>query len=214
MKLVLATKNPDKIREIKQLLADLPVEILTYKNVDYFPETIEDGNTLIENAQKKALEVRKATGLPSLADDTGLFVDYLNGKPGVYSSRFAGENVTYKENRQKLLSLMKDAKNSERSAYFKTVAVYVDDKGKIHTATGICKGMIIEKERGINGFGYDPIFIPKGIDKTFAEMDNEQKNRISHRGVAFRKIKQRIVAYAQARNSDKSECYKEWGRGF
>jgi len=187
--IILATKNLDKIREIRQLLTDLPITILIYKDVRCFPDIVEDKDTLEDNAIKKALELRKVTGLPSLADDTGLFVDYLNGEPGVYSSRFAGKNASYVHNRQKLLSLMKNAKNQERSAYFKTVVAYVDEYGKVYTVTGICEGNIIDKERGTKGFGYDSIFLPKGMNKTFAELSDEEKNKISHRGIAFRKIK-------------------------
>ncbi|MEA3475344.1 MAG: RdgB/HAM1 family non-canonical purine NTP pyrophosphatase [Candidatus Cloacimonadota bacterium] len=189
MKLVLATKNKDKIQEIKSLLQDLNIDILTFKDFDSFPDTIEDKLTLEGNAGKKAQAIWQNFKLPVLADDTGLFVDALNGKPGVYSSRFAGENATYEQNREKLLYMLKDIPKEKRTATFKTVIVFVDKKGSKFVVNGECKGYIGFEERGKNGFGYDSIFYYDNVNKSFAELSSEEKNKVSHRGIALRKIR-------------------------
>ena len=189
MKLVLASKNKDKIQEIKSLLQDSHIEILTFKDLESFPDTIEDQPTLEGNAEKKAQTLWKKFKLPALADDTGLFVDALKGKPGVYSSRFAGENVTYKQNREKLLYMLKDIPKEKRTAAFKTVIVFIDKKGSKFVVNGECKGYIGFKEKGENGFGYDSIFYCDNSNKTFAELSSDEKNKISHRGIALRKIR-------------------------
>ncbi|MCK4357671.1 MAG: RdgB/HAM1 family non-canonical purine NTP pyrophosphatase [Candidatus Cloacimonetes bacterium] len=188
MKLVLASKNEDKIKEIKSLLQDLNLDILTFKDFESFPDTIEDKSTLEGNAEKKSRAIWKKFHLPALADDTGLFVDALNGKPGVYSSRFAGENVTYKQNRQRLLFVLKDIPKEKRTAAFKTVIVFIDKEGSKFVVNGECKGYIGFKEKGDNGFGYDSIFYYDNSNKTFAELSSDKKNKISHRGIALRKI--------------------------
>jgi XTP/dITP diphosphohydrolase len=188
MKLVLATRNEDKIQEIKSLLQGLNIEILTFKDFDSFPDTIEDQSTLEGNAGKKAQAIWQNFKLPVLADDTGLFVDALNGKPGILSSRFAGENVTYKQNRQKLLNVMKSIPKKNRTAAFRTVIVLVNEIGSKITVSGECKGYIGFEERGNNGFGYDSIFYYDNANKTFAELSSEEKNKVSHRGIALRKI--------------------------
>ena len=189
MKLVLASKNKDKIQEIKSLLQDSHIDILTFRDFESFPDTIEDQLTLEGNAEKKARIIWKKFKLPALADDTGLFVDVLNGKPGVYSSRFAGENVTYKQNREKLLYMLKDIPKEKRTAAFKTVIVFIDKKGRKFVVNGECKGYIGFEEKGENGFGYDSIFYCDNLNKTFAELSSEEKNKISHRGIALRKIR-------------------------
>ena len=192
MKLVLATKNKDKIQEIKSLLQDLSIEILTFKDFDSFPDTIEDQLTLEGNAGKKAQAIWQNFKLPALADDTGLFVDALNGKPGVYSSRFAGENATYKQNRQKLLYMLRDVPKEKRTATFRTIIVFIDKKGSKFVVQGECKGYIGFEERGENGFGYDSIFYYDNVNKSFAELSSEEKNKISHRGIALIKMKEVI----------------------
>jgi len=192
MKLVLATKNKDKIQEIKSLLQDLKIEILTFKDFDSFPETIEDQLTLEGNAGKKAQAIWQNFKLPVLADDTGLFVDALNGKPGVYSSRFAGENATYKQNRQKLLYMLSDVPKEKRTATFRTIIVFIDKKGSKFVVQGECKGYIGFSEKGENGFGYDSIFYYNNSNRTFAELSSEEKNKISHRGIALIKMKEVI----------------------
>ncbi|MBC8527754.1 MAG: RdgB/HAM1 family non-canonical purine NTP pyrophosphatase [Candidatus Cloacimonetes bacterium] len=192
MKLVLATQNKDKIKEITLLLHDLPIEILTYKDFDFFPNIIEDKNSLKGNAEKKARKIWeefKESRVSVLADDTGLFVDALNGKPGVYSSRFAGENVSYKHNRQKLLNMLKNVPKGKRTATFRTVIVLIMKNGNKIVAQGQCKGYIGFEEKGDKGFGYDSIFYLNGYNKSFAQLTRKEKNKISHRGIALRKIR-------------------------
>ncbi len=188
MTIVLATKNQDKIREIREILSDLPVEFKTMANFPDMPDVIEDGETLEENAIKKAMEFHKFTGLPALADDTGLEVDVLNGAPGVYSSRFAGAEASYADNRKKLIEELKDISTEDRGAQFRCVVAFVDGSRKI-TTEGIVRGKILPEEQGNSGFGYDPVFWVPEFKKTFAEIDLEKKNAISHRGIAFRKMK-------------------------
>lgn len=188
MKIVLATKNKDKIREIKKILSDLPVEIKTMADFEGIPDVEEDGATLEENAIKKATEFHKFTGLPAIADDTGLEVDALNGAPGVYSSRFAGEEASYEDNRKKLLRELENVPEAKRGAQFRCVVAFADGSRRM-TTEGIVRGKILREERGDSGFGYDPVFWVPEFEKTFAEIDLEKKNAISHRGIAFRKMK-------------------------
>ncbi len=192
-KLLLATLNSDKVLEIKKAVKDLSIEILpasTFKNV---PHVDEDKPTLEGNAIKKAVVLSKFTNLPALADDTGLEVDALDGAPGVYSSRYAGENAGYQDNVQKLLADLKGVPLHKRRARFRCVmALAVDDH--VETVEGICEGQILEKQRGQHGFGYDPVFYIHKYDKTFAEMTVSEKNKISHRGVALVKIRQLLMS--------------------
>jgi XTP/dITP diphosphohydrolase len=153
------------------------------------PETIEDGDTLEANAEKKAREIHKATGLPSLADDTGLEVDFINGAPGVYSSRFAGENATYAMNNEKLLNELKDVPSGQRTARFRCVMA-IAENGQITFLEGTCHGFILNEIKGSHGFGYDPLFYVPEYNQTFAEMPLSLKNKISHRGHALRKVRQ------------------------
>jgi len=185
--LLLATRNRDKFKEIKEILGENKWKLLS---LEHFPETaevIEDGKTFSDNALKKARAAFKATGIPSLADDSGVEVDYLNGAPGVFSSRFAGEKASYRDNNEKLLSLMKDVPMERRKARFKCVVALVDDKEE-KWVEGVCDGIILSEYRGENGFGYDPLFFVPEKNKTFAEMTRREKNEISHRGKAFRKM--------------------------
>ncbi|HPG40158.1 MAG TPA: XTP/dITP diphosphatase [bacterium] len=186
--LLLATKNKDKITEISQLFANLPITLVTARDLTDLPRVEEDGDTLEANAIKKATEYSRATGLPAIADDTGLEVDALNGEPGVNSARYAGEHATYNDNVQKLLQAMQGVKPAARTARFKTVIAFVNGD-VIETVTGQCEGVIIEYPSGGQGFGYDPVFYVPEYDRTFAEMDVELKNQISHRGRALVKIK-------------------------
>ncbi len=188
MTIVLATKNKDKIREIKEILSDLPVELKTMADFPEMPDVEEDGVTLEENALKKAMEFHKLIGLAALADDTGLEVDALSGAPSVYSSRFAGEKASYRDNREKLLKELKDVPEDNRGAQFRCVVAFVNGSRKI-TTEGIVRGKILQEEQGKSGFGYDPVFWVPEFKKTFAEIDLEKKNAISHRGIAFRKMK-------------------------
>ena len=185
--ILLATRNRDKFKEIKEILGENEWELLSLEN---FPETvdvIEDGKTFSENALKKARAAFKVTGIPALADDSGLEVDYLNGAPGVFSSRFAGENASYRDNNEKLLYLMKNVPWEKRKAKFRCVVALVDNEGE-KWVEGVCDGIILPEYRGEDGFGYDPLFFIPEKNKTFAEMTTEEKNKISHRGKAFRKM--------------------------
>lgn len=186
MKLLLATRNRDKISEISALLANLDLEIFTAFDFAGLPEVIEDADTLAENAAKKALECSIHTGIITLADDTGLFVDALQGAPGVYSARFAGENCTYRDNRLKLLKVLEG--NSNRRAFFRTVAVLAAPDRIIGMAEGEVSGWITEVEMGEFGFGYDAIFQADETGKTLAQMTEEEKNKISHRGRAIQNL--------------------------
>ncbi|MSS76865.1 RdgB/HAM1 family non-canonical purine NTP pyrophosphatase [Anaerococcus sp. AGMB00486] len=185
MKLILATSNKDKVREIKKILDD-KINIFSPGdlNIDSF-EVVEDGKTLKENAYKKAKAIYDITNLPTLADDTGLFVKSLDFRPGVYSHRYANENPTYKENRDKLLSELKDKDN--RQAYFMTVLCFIDSRGKDYYFEGRINGEISHREHGDKDFGYDQIF--RVNSKTFGEMKEEEKNSYSHRAKALDKFK-------------------------
>ena len=188
LKIVLATRNSDKIREIRDVLSGLDIDIFTLDQFPDIPEVVEDGSTIEENALKKAIAVSDATYLLSLADDTGLEVDYLDGKPGVFSSRFAGEDATYSDNCNKLLELMKGVPAKQRTARFRCVIALTDQNIK-KLIEGVCEGVITEEKRGRGGFGYDPLFYVPQYDKTFAEMTPAEKNKISHRGQALQKAK-------------------------
>jgi XTP/dITP diphosphohydrolase len=189
LKLVLATANPDKAREITDVLRDagLPIELLPRPaDVDEVEET---GATLEENARLKAVALCDATGLPALADDTGLAVDALGGAPGVRSARFAGDDVTYADNVAKLLEVLREVPPTERQARFATVAIARFPDGREVAAIGSVEGTIATEARGDGGFGYDPVFTPdEGDGRTFAEMSAAEKHRVSHRGRAFRTL--------------------------
>ena len=183
--LVIASANPDKVEEISAVLSDLVTLIPRPKEV---PEVIEDGETLEDNARLKALAILKATGLPSLSDDTGLSVDVLGGEPGVRSARYSGEEATYQDNVDKLLHNLNGVPPRLRTARFQTVAMICYPDGSEITATGVVEGTISESRKGDGGFGYDPVFIPyEGDGLTFAEM-GEEKHLISHRGRALRNL--------------------------
>ncbi len=192
-KLILATNNRDKIFEIKRILEGIELEILSASDFDDFPEIEETGSTLAENAILKAKTIRDRYRLPCLADDTGLEVDYLDGEPGVFSSRFAGEGCSYDDNNRKLLSLLEGVPAEKRSARFKTVIAFGDIDGEIQTVEGVLEGHIATEPRGTFGFGYDPVFIVAAINTTLAELPPEEKNRISHRGRALAGIKPIII---------------------
>lgn len=178
-KVVLATKNPHKVEEILAILGDIPgIEWLTFRDVP-FSDVEEVGETLEENAILKATAVARETGLPALAEDTGLEVEALGGAPGVRSARFAGEKKDYRANNEKLLELLRGIK--DRKARFRTVAVLALPDGRMWVKEGVLEGKIAEAPRGEHGFGYDPLFIPEGECRTLAEMPPEEKNKISHR---------------------------------
>ncbi len=184
MKLVFATHNDHKLKEVQQLLPK-NIKLLSLKDIECFDEIPETGDTLEENAKIKADFVTQTYGLNCFSDDTGLLVDALDGAPGVYSARYAGEQKSAKDNMAKLLSELKGA--NDRAAHFKTV-IHLNLQGNSYTFEGIVEGVITETEWGYGGFGYDPIFRPNGFDKTFGELPSETKNAISHRGRAIQKL--------------------------
>lgn len=192
MKIILATRNFDKVKEIETLLKNLAVEILTLADFPEIPDIIEDGQTLEENAVKKAKTVHDLTGLLALADDTGLEVQALDGRPGVYSSRYSGENATYEDNVNKLLKEMNGIPDNQRNARFRCVISIVDINIQ-KNVEGICEGRIATQKQGHSGFGYDPIFWVPKYNQTFAEMSLDLKNKISHRGLALQKAKQELI---------------------
>jgi len=184
MKLVFASNNKNKIKEIKSLLPDT-IQILSLEDIGCTEEIEETENTITGNAKLKADYITKKYGYDCFADDTGLEVEALGGAPGVYSARYAGENVTYEDNVQKMLKEMHGKK--DRKAQFRTV-IALNLKGRQYLFDGICEGEITNNKQGNGGFGYDPIFKPKGFEHTFAEMSLKEKGRISHRGLAVKKL--------------------------
>jgi XTP/dITP diphosphohydrolase len=185
--LVIATRNKGKIKEIKNLLKDFPLDI---KNLDDFgpiPHLEEDGDTFDENAYKKASFAARILGVPALADDSGLMVEALKGAPGVHSARYAGENTTDEQRYLKLLSEMEGTSN--RRAAFKCVISIAVPTGPALTYEASCEGLITEMPAGSNGFGYDPVFFYPPYKKTFAELTGQEKNRVSHRGKALAELK-------------------------
>jgi XTP/dITP diphosphohydrolase len=185
--LVLATNNEHKIKEIRSLLKNVPVELLTIRDIPNIPPLVEDGTTFRENALKKATTVFRHTDLPALADDSGIEVFYLNMHPGVRSARYAGDTATDAQNNEKLLQAMRGVAPRRRHAQFRSVIALVD-RGVQETTEGVFSGTLGESPRGTNGFGYDPLFIPEGMTKTSAELTDEEKNAISHRGQSLRKM--------------------------
>jgi len=190
-KLILASRNQHKIVELQELLAGLGLTILPVPASA--PEVVEDGETFQANAAKKAEAIAAYTQEWTLADDSGLEVDFLRGKPGVFSARFAGEDATDAENNAKLLGLLKDVPPTERGAQFRSVIALARPGHPTVFVEGICRGMIATEARGFNGFGYDPLFYLPELGKTFAELTPEEKNRISHRALAMAKVKEVIA---------------------
>jgi XTP/dITP diphosphohydrolase len=190
MDLVLATRNIHKAKEIRAYLDDLGYRILTLEDFPSIPEITEDGESYEENAMKKAVAVSESTGKMALADDTGLEVDTLQGQPGLFSARFAGEGVSYADNRKKLLSLMKDIPPSRRTARFRCIMVLAMPGGETRTVEGVVEGSITLEEQGEEGFGYDPVFYLPELGKTMAQLTMAEKNRVSHRGIALEQIRE------------------------
>ena len=184
MKLIFATHNDNKLKEVKELLSK-SFEILSLNDIGFKDEILENKNTIKENSIKKAKIVKAKTSFDCFADDTGLEVEILNGAPGVFSKRFAGKNASTDDNINKLLSLLKNKSN--RKARFKTV-ISLNLDGKIKIFEGICKGTISTKRQGKLGFGYDPVFIPNGSKISFGQMSLAKKNEIAHRSIAVNKL--------------------------
>ena len=187
--IVIATHNPDKKKEIMIALREIGVNILSLDNFPEIGEIEETGSTLLENSLIKARTVSAVTGKPAIADDTGLEVDALNGAPGIYSARYAGINVSYEDNVRKLLSEMSSFDMDSRTARFRTVVSFHSSNEELWTE-GVIEGSITMNAIGKGGFGYDPVFRVRKTGKTFAEMTRQEKNRISHRGVALDKMRQ------------------------
>ncbi len=204
--LVLATRNPDKAAELAALLADLGIKVRTLADFPDAPEVVEDGETCEANAVKKATVIARHTGLPTLADDTGLLVEALSGRPGVHAARYAGEQATYEDNWRKLLRELNGVPRERRRARFVTVAALVRpvDLGrgargaghrastagdlKVDVVEGMLEGLIAESPAGASGFGYDPVFFVPELGRTLAQLSPGEKNRVSHRSRALAKI--------------------------
>ena len=205
MKVVIATHNRDKMKEIQGAISELGWEVISLYDFPEIAEIEENGKTLEENALIKAREVFKETGLPTISDDTGLEVDALDGAPGVYTARYAGEDCSYSDNVNKMLKEMSKVPMPNRGAFFKTVMVFKDENKEL-IVDGVVKGKISRESRGDDGFGYDPIFYVTEYDKTFAEMTMSEKSKISHRGNAINNlinsIKQNCPEYTNQKNKE------------
>ncbi|HQZ95061.1 MAG TPA: RdgB/HAM1 family non-canonical purine NTP pyrophosphatase [Pyrinomonadaceae bacterium] len=188
-KLLIATNNQGKVAELQDLIADFPIELLSLADFPAVVEVDETGSTFAENAELKAAGYARQTSSFALADDSGLEVDALDGRPGVLSARYGGEATTFAEKISMLIDEMKAAESDERRARFVCSISIADTKGTIlFTADGVCKGRIADSPRGAGGFGYDPLFIPDGFAQTFGELDRSTKQTISHRSRAFQQI--------------------------
>jgi XTP/dITP diphosphohydrolase len=192
--LVLATRNRHKGEELVALLGDLGITIRTLDEFPDVPEVVEDGDTCEANAVKKARAIADFTGLPAVADDTGLEVDALGGRPGVYAARYAGENATYEDNCRKLLRELMGVPREQRTAHFLTVAAIALPSDGTRVAQGTLDGVIAEEASGTLGFGYDPVFLIPELGKTLAQLSADQKNTISHRAKAFAKMREILSA--------------------
>lgn len=188
--LVLATRNPHKGTELAALLEDLGIRIRTLAEFPDAPEVVEEGKTCEANAVKKAVAVARHTGLPAVADDTGLEVEALGGRPGVHAARYAGEGATYEDNWRKLLRELEGVPWERRRARFITVAAIATPSGKVEVVEGVLEGLIAEAPAGGQGFGYDPVFLVPELSKTLAQLTAEEKNRVSHRAGAFARMRE------------------------
>jgi len=192
MKFVLATANPGKIREMQEVLSAFDIELVTRKELGIELEIQETGSTFLENALLKAKAICEVTGLPAIADDSGFIVDALNGRPGVDSSSYGGEGLSAKQRCEYLLEELKNVKVRRAKFVCTIVCAYPD--GEVLVSEGECLGEIVNHPRGSGGFGYDPVFLADGYDKTMAELSHEEKNSISHRGKALRRFVRALEA--------------------
>ncbi len=193
-RLAIASTNRHKVREILSICADWPVAWLTVEtHAGPWPEVEEPHDTYLHNAFEKARAVSAALGVPALADDSGLEVDALGGAPGPRSARYAGEGASDADNRRLLVSALRGVPASGRTARFRCVAAIAWPDGAELHAEGVCEGLLLARERGDGGFGYDPLFVPEGWDRTMAELDPAEKDRISHRGRALRTLRERLA---------------------
>lgn len=198
--IIFATKNNGKIKEVKAILSDLPFEIISMQQAGIHTEVIEDGETFTQNALKKATEIAKISGKITLADDSGLEIDFLDKKPGVLSARYLGENTPYTQKNNHILHLMQNVPYENRTARFVCAIAAAFPSGKTLTTIDTIEGIISYEIKGENGFGYDPIFFVPELQKTTAELSPEQKNAISHRGKALKKMKQLLMKEEEAQH--------------
>jgi XTP/dITP diphosphohydrolase len=198
LELFLATRNEGKIREIGELLKGCETSLTSLRDYPDAPEVVENGGSYRDNALKKARFFAEWSGKLTLADDSGLEVDYLNGRPGVFSARYAGDRAGDRENNRKLLRELKGIPSQKRGAVFRCVMALVAPWGHVEVVEGECRGKVALEERGEEGFGYDPIFVIPRCGKTVAELSTAEKNRLSHRGKALRKVKKILKRYLGA----------------
>lgn len=188
---IAATQNKHKLTELRAIMEKFGMEVISQGEAGFGDiDVVEDGETFEENSYKKANEIMKLSGKIAVADDSGLAVDFLNGAPGVYSARYAGEHKSDEDNNNKLLRELEGTEN--RSAKFVSVVTMVYPDGRVLSARGECPGKIIREPRGNGGFGYDPLFVPDGFEKTFAEITSEEKNTVSHRAKALEKLEEML----------------------
>lgn len=193
--IVLATHNKGKIAEIQAIMRDFHIDVLSMRDIPDIPEVEEDGDTFFDNALKKAREIATATGMMALADDSGLVVDALHGAPGVYSARYSGEDATDEKNNMKLMEEMKDIPDFRRTARFQCVMALYHPNGEWISTQGVCEGMIARKPSGSHGFGYDPVFFVPKSGRSMACLEQEEKNAVSHRGDALRKLRKMLPGF-------------------
>ena len=196
--IILATRNDDKLAELQTIFNFEGLKIKSLSSFDNIEEVEEDGETFEENAIKKALGYASQTNGLTLADDSGLCVDFLDGAPGIYSSRYAGEEKDSEKNCQKILDELKGCPVEKRTAFFITAIAIAEPGRVIDVVTGVCHGRIIDEKRGEKGFGYDPIFYHDGLSATFAELEPKQKNQVSHRFKALEKAKKVLASYLES----------------
>jgi XTP/dITP diphosphohydrolase len=197
MKVVFASRNEGKVKEIKSMLEEVGIDLISLNDYKNVPEIVEDGKSFLQNALKKAQVISEITGEIVLADDSGLQVDYLNGEPGIYSSRYAGEKATDEENNAMLLAKLKNVPPEKRTAFFCCTLVLYRKDNTYESFESKWTGQIIDEKRGSNGFGYDPIFWVPKMKMTAAELPADIKNKISHRGQAFIKLKSYLLKEIQ-----------------
>ncbi len=204
MELFVATRNRNKVRELQALLEDTALTLLSYRDFNNLPAIPEQGATFRENATTKAVALAKHTGLLTIADDSGLEVDALDGRPGVMSARYAGPDATDKENNEKLLAELTGVPEPDRTARFRCAIALATPQKLIAVVEGVCDGRIAAEERGTEGFGYDPLFVKDDYTRTFAELSLELKNRISHRGLALEKAIMALEDYLMTRDDKRT----------
>ncbi len=193
MKIVFATKNEGKVKEVIKMLNTDKIELITMAQAGIDVDVEEDGATFEENAMKKAVEIMKISGMPSIADDSGLEIDYLNKQPGVHSARFLGHDTSYEIKNKKILEMLEGVPDEKRTARFVSAVCLALPDGRTITTRGTIEGVIGHEIKGTNGFGYDPIFFIPEINKYSAELTTDEKNAVSHRGKAIAKMREKIL---------------------